>query len=148
MAKICCCLDLLSTAEGLIDCYSDIMRIDFVGILDKEAFHLLTVEGTKSLCRRLSLLRIESQIQRTIHLPGEAARRIIDLHRRYTEICQHEIERAEFSGHLVDIAEVGMKRIPDTLIKSTVSHALSRLLDLDGIDIQGSKMTFEAGAIL
>ena len=49
---------------------------------------------------------IQSQIQRAIHFEGKAALRIIDLHRRHSQIRQNEIKSADLLRDLVDRAEI------------------------------------------
>ena len=47
---------------------------------------------------RLAAARVQAQVQRAVGLEAEAARRVVDLHRRHAQVGQHEVEAAAGLG--------------------------------------------------
>lgn len=81
--------------------------VRFFGVLDKEFFKTGFIEPFEQRPGRLTLCRIETQIERTFAAKAEASISICELVRRQPEVEQNAID-GRYSDLLKDIGELGI----------------------------------------
>ena len=105
-AQLCRRVNPVAAADFFCDCLRKLLAIWLVRIFIQHTGKLFSRYRIQPFCRADALFLIQSQIQRTIHFEGKTALRIVDLHRRHSQVRQDEIKSADLLRDLVDRAEI------------------------------------------
>ena len=126
-AQLCRRVNPVAAADFFCDCLCKFLAIWLVRIFIQHTGKFFSRNRIQPLCRADALFLIQSQIQRAIHFEGKTALRIVDLHRRHSQIRQNEIKSADLLRDLVDRAEILQPDGKDILPIAQLLQTLFRL---------------------
>ena len=109
-----------------------------VGVLFQELRQLVFAETGQEQRRRLSASRIHAHVERPRRLVGEAARRVVELHRRDAEIGEDDVGAGEpfLRQHVRQAREVAAARREPIRAEPRRAQAGLGARQLDRIDVE------------
>ena len=137
LAELCGSRDVHALVAVSHDGSRYLLRVWLVGVFRQHSDYLRVGQLLETLRAAFALLRIHSEVERTVDFIGESALRIVYLHGAYAKVGEHEVKfLSGVGGGLVDVPEILQPYSEDILAESEVCKALFCLCGLDWVDVQ------------
>ena len=111
-----------------------------VSIFDEHALDFVLRHLGKALSGGRTGLGIEPQVERAVRFVRKATRRVVNLHGRDAEVGEYEVEWADVTRELVNLAEIHAAEAPAVVAIAFGADAGDGLFGLDGIDVATIEM--------
>ena len=135
-SKGCCRIHGIALFHQGKDLVGNLLSIGLVRVFYKHSNKLIPGDIVKSLCSRLSVLRVKSKVKGTIDLIRKAPLRIIYLHGGYSKVSQYKVKLTCFFADFIYIGKIDEPELKSLLIKACILKSLNSLFRLNRIHIK------------